>query len=66
MAMNTEQLTHVVGELREAMQAMGLHEEASKKWLGIDYQPGADKPKQPTRLARLGSSLYTVVLLSWW
>ena len=35
------------------MQALGLHLETIKKWLGIDYQPAALKPVQPTRASRL-------------
>ena len=40
-------------QLLPAMQEVGLHLEDSKKWLGIDYQPSSNKPKQPTRNARL-------------
>ena len=35
------------------LQEQGLHQETSKKWLGIDYQPGAKRTQQPTRLKRL-------------
>ena len=39
--------------LEPVLQQQGLHLEDSKKWLGIDYQPAATQPKQPTRVARL-------------
>ena len=40
-------------QLAPLMQQQGLHQEESKKWLGIDYQPGAARTRQPTRMKRL-------------
>ena len=43
-------------ELLPLMQQQGLHLETSKKWLGIDYQPGAARAQQPSRLKRLAGT----------